>query len=80
MQIQPTSRIGTFAASVDTPTLLWIFAGIILGRSLNLLLNPRQQAGGYGEIGHWRDTLPAGRDWYDIPPDTRARHHRLGIE
>ena len=30
-----------FAMSLDTPALLWIFAGIILGRSLNLLLNPK---------------------------------------
>lgn len=29
-----------FAMSLDTPALLWIFAGIILGRSLNLLLSP----------------------------------------
>ena len=29
-----------FAMSLDTPALLWIFAGIIIGRSLNLLLNP----------------------------------------
>lgn len=29
-----------FAMSLDTPALLWIFAGIIMGRSLNLLLNP----------------------------------------
>lgn len=27
--------------SLDTPALLWIFAGIILGRRLNLLLNPK---------------------------------------
>jgi hypothetical protein len=30
-----------FAMSLNTPALLWIFAGIILGRSLNLLLNPK---------------------------------------
>jgi hypothetical protein len=33
--------VWAFAMSLDTPVLLWIFAGIIFGRSLNLLLNPK---------------------------------------
>jgi hypothetical protein len=33
--------VWAFAMSLNTPALLWIFAGIILGRSLNLLLNPK---------------------------------------
>ena len=33
--------VWAFAKSLDTPVLLWIFAGIIFGRSLNLLLNPK---------------------------------------
>jgi len=33
--------VWAFAKSLDTPALIWIFAGIILGRSLNLLLNPK---------------------------------------
>jgi hypothetical protein len=32
--------VWAFAVSLDTPVLIWIFAGIILGRSLNLLLEP----------------------------------------
>jgi len=36
-----STMVWAFALSLDTPALLWIFAGIIIGRSLNLLLNPQ---------------------------------------
>lgn len=32
--------VWAFAVSLNTPALMWIFGGIVLGRSLNLLLNP----------------------------------------
>ncbi len=34
----------------------------------------------YGEIGHWRGTLPACRICYGISRDTRAKHYRPDIE
>ncbi len=32
--------VWAFAVTLETPVLIWIFAGVILGRSLTLLLNP----------------------------------------